>query len=155
MLVKINSCKGFIVSLSYAAFTKECIILWVEESAWIYFVQSSNTKTRTECKIVIIEASKRGYQSRCWALLVLNKFHFYFLDTVIEFSCWIWAGTWLQECNWNFRNQHESNCSKSAIAKLELCVATFGESLWMNIEKYFSEIKSHSTLIISKLIFVL
>ena len=102
--------------ISYPVFPRECIILWVEKSAWIFFSKVRNTKARTECKVVIIKSSERGYQGRCCSLLlVLNKFHFYFL----EFSRWVWTCTWLQECNWDLRNQHERNCLKSAIRKLE------------------------------------
>ena len=44
----------------------------------------NNRKARPECKVVVIEASERCCQTRCQnLLLVLNKFHFYFL----EFSC--------------------------------------------------------------------
>ena len=53
--------------LSYSVFARKHFILWVKESAWIYFDQSRNTITRTECKIVIIESSERDYLSRCIA----------------------------------------------------------------------------------------
>ena len=71
------------------------VIQYSQESASFYDMNNqrefilfkvSNTKARTECKFVTIEASERRYQSRCQAsLLALYKFHFYFF----EFSCWL------------------------------------------------------------------
>ena len=65
-----------------------------------FLFKFSSTKTRTEWKVVITETSERCCQSSCQLLLVLDKFHLYFL----EFSCWIWTCSWLEECNWDLRN---------------------------------------------------
>ena len=49
--------------------------------------KASNAKAWTECKVAVIEAPERYYQSRCQALLlVLNKFTFVSWNSVVEFG---------------------------------------------------------------------